>query len=618
MSTDKTTRIVIAHEKARELSQLESLAAVGAFSVWYFGNSFADYTELRKHLPTNWSMPVPGSLLNSAADRLRHCVIDLDAQAWPSGVDRLPWDASLLGERGPLASPLMLNLARLLVFVEAISNPGRHLVIAQDRAHGRLFMDEARRRGLSVGSVDPWMRGLQDRLTVWRDLLLGFLYGARRRASLVRRFLLRKLQLARGRRRHPLPVEAMRQANVLLTVWGRAETFPQQGSLHREFNYGRLPDLLRQAGFRTAYLVHPLTYVASFRKILGNAFGSAEPIAFVEDFIPWWAIVQAGFSGLFFPQQIKTLLVCGIDATPVLRLEAARDRLLANSAEAQLLRFVGPGLARLGIRPSLLLHLHEAQPWEKMLALGVRRHLPSTRVAGVQHTPFAWNYLSLFPSRRSIAEGAIPDLLLASGDGYADWFCGEGFPIDRVRVLGAVRYENWMDGRMPLGKAILCCTGIELDEATELVIKAAAASEGLGAPLIVNFHPVTDQVFRASLQAAVTRAFGCQPSHLVFSAEPMRHLLEQARVVLYTTSAACFDAIQAGRTAIYVARDLVLDYDKLPENIALRCRSVEELRDVLRRSDVETAQTPSALQRWLAPVVDAKTLRAVLSPGTAA
>jgi hypothetical protein len=511
----------------------------------------------------------------------------------------------------------MVNLARLVVFVEWVARSGRYLVVVDDHEFGHVLLQQAKSRGWNAG----WLAsgrgfGLRERAIAGREMLAHALQGARRRVSAIRRFLARKAQLAWRRRQRPLRLDELRQADVLLTVWGRANTFPQDQNLMEEFNFGHLPDLLRKAGFIVAYLVYPLTYVSPFRTIVANTIAAREPVALIEDFIPWWAIIAAAFAGWRLPHQIGQLQVLGIDATDLLRLEARRDRRLSVGVEATLLAHVGRGLARQGIRPKTLLHLYEAQPWEKLLAHGVRQHLPSTRIAGVQHAPFAWNYLSFFPSRESLGQASIPDLLLTSGEAYAQWFQNAGVAPDHLGVVGALRYEIAAHEQVPSGRAVLCCTGIEIDEAVELATKAAVAVEGTGIPLIVNFHPVTDEAFRATVRdrvrAAVRQAF----EDITFSPEPMRKLIERAGTVLYMSSAACFEAVLARRRAIYVTRDLALDYDKLPEDMALRCGSLDALRDMLLNFDSaqETRQSPAALRRWLAPVADVATLRQLLSP----
>jgi hypothetical protein len=607
-------QIVIVPIEALDADRIARLAQLGAFTVCFLAGSYARYTALRERLPPGWALPPPGSALNDAAKRLRDAVINLDAQAQPRTLSRREWDASLLAERGPLTSTLMLNLARLVVFLEWTARPGCHLVISEDATFGQLLLHEARRRGWDAGWMVPG--GALGRFSgmVLREQLARAIDGMRRRASVVRRFLLRKLQLAWQRRFHPLRLSELQQTDVLLVVWGRANTFPQHGPMVEESYFGRLPALLSEAGFRVGYLSYPLTYVSPFREILANALAAQEPVALIEDCIPWWAILPAALHGLALPRNVGRLSVLDIDASAVLRLEATRDRRLAVGAEACLLSYVGRGLAHRGIRPQTVLHLYESQPWEKMLALGLRDSVPAVRIVGVQHAPFAWNYLSFFPSRRSIAQGALPDLLLTTGDGYVHWLREAGVPADRLAVLGAVRFEKMADARTAPGPAVLCCTSIELDEAMELAAKATAALEGVGIPLLINFHPVTDAKFRASVRDAIHKA-GRASGHVTLSPAPMRELLNEAGTVLYMSSAACFEAVANGRTAIYLSRELALDYDKLPNDMALGCGSRDELRHWLRQPNLAASagQSRAALGHWLAPVIDAQALRNLLT-----
>src|SRR5262245_57229166 len=139
-------QIVIVPADALDAARIETLARTGPFTVCYLGGSFAHYAALRGRLPPAWSMPFPGTRLNDAANRLRDAVINLDAQAQPATMSRLQWDASVLAERGPLVSGLMLNLARMVVFVEVAAEPGRHLVVVDSAAFGRLLRHEAKQR----------------------------------------------------------------------------------------------------------------------------------------------------------------------------------------------------------------------------------------------------------------------------------------------------------------------------------------------------------------------------------------------------------------------------------------------------------------------------------------
>ena len=585
---------------------MSALAATGSFSVLYLGDFYSRHETLRDHLPSGWAELIPGPLLNGAAGRLRDLVINLDSLVWPADRDPALWDATRLGERGPLTSPLMINLCRLLVFVEAIAMNERLLVIGDDVAQCRIWMAEAHKRGRSVTWLGPTAEPLK---ALRRAIRIG-----KRRAAFVARFAMRKLQLAWLRRRHRLPREALRKCQLLLTVWGRRDTFPDNAPIAREANFGALPDLLNKAGFRVGYLVYPI-YTQTFKDVAVNALASVEPTILVEDLIPWSAIFKCALAGLGFATQVGELHVDDIDATSVLHIEADRERELAFCSEALLLRHAGRQLTKFGIHPDMLMHLYEAQPWEKMLARGVREGMhSSTRIVGVQHAPFSKEYISFFPSQQSLSQ-SVPDLLLVAGEGYQRWMHEAGFPLERIGVLGAVRYHDVGPRSLTARDAILCCTGIDLDESLELATKAALATVGLNRSLVVNFHPVTDEVFRSMVRNEVLTAVRGRSGHIKFSTASVRNLLDETSVVLYTTSAACFDAVLSGRTAIYVGRDLALDYDKLPDTIALRCRSVEELRDLLSKPDLHamSPQSSAALKDWLAPVVDAETLRSLLT-----
>src|SRR5262245_14339322 len=121
------SHIVFVPVNALDAARIASLARSGSFIVCFLSSSYAGWVQLHERLPSGWSMPTPGPALNRAAERLRDAVINLDEQAQPAGLSDFEWQASLLAERGPLVSTLMLNLARLVVFIEWVAQPGRHL-----------------------------------------------------------------------------------------------------------------------------------------------------------------------------------------------------------------------------------------------------------------------------------------------------------------------------------------------------------------------------------------------------------------------------------------------------------------------------------------------------------
>lgn len=582
------------------------LIKTGPYTILFLASSFQEFGRIRRIFPKEWPCPILAKELNETAYKLRSIIVDLDSILWPENEDQNMWDASLLGERGPFSSNTMLNLARMELFLTLISNPRRYLVIVDDEAFGLCMLRSAEKHGVAVGwKSSLCYPSLIDRCVMVSSIIIDIYWILRRRLGIVFRFLIRKWQLVNFRRSRPLPINLLKDAEVLIVLWGRGKTFSSKDRLVKEYNYGQLPYLMDVEKIKKGYLIHPLTYVASYKDILNNSLETSEPVAFIEDFIPWWAILPAITVGLNFPKKLLKFTSSETDLSPLFRIEASKDRRLSVCVEAYLMRYVGLGLARHLINPNVVLYPYEAQPWEKLLIRGMRKFLKSVVIAGVQHVLFSKNYLSLIPSKRSLATGGFPDLILTAGYGYSKWFLEAGVAKEDILEIGALRYENkTFINTSEKTEYVLCCTGIELDEAIELATKAVLAVKSLKIPVLVSFHPVTDAVFHKKIYDALAIYKEYRDINIRFTSRPIKDLIQKSIAVLYTSSAVCFESIQAGKVAIYVGRDFNVDYDKLPDDIAIRCRSVNDLEDLIMKVLNGSLVIPSkqTLQPWLGEV----------------
>ena len=130
-------------------------------------------------------------------------------------------------------------------------------------------------------------------------------------------------------------------------------------------------------------MAYPLTYVSPFTAIAANALNAEDAVALMEDFIPWWAIIPAALSGFSLPRRIGRLSIFGIDATDGVAHGGTTRPSPVRSVQRLVCSLMwAAGLRAAALVQKVLLHLYESQPWEKMLAVGVRRYLPSTRVGG--------------------------------------------------------------------------------------------------------------------------------------------------------------------------------------------------------------------------------------------
>lgn len=223
-----------------------------------------------------------------------------------------------------------------------------------------------------------------------------------------------------------------------------------------------------------------------------------------------------------------------------------------------------------------------------MLA-GFRRALPATRLIGVQHAPFAENYLSAYPSRRQWREGPVPDLVATIGQDFRDRLVALGAPADRVTIGGALRYTAILAAqsgtRQPAAGGphlVLAACSMDEREALELAHKAVDATSGLdGVRLAINFHPMVSAHFRTAIRERIASLCDCR--HVEFVEGGAEEWLGRTSIVLYSASGTAFEAVARGIPAIFVGSELALDLDKMAGQGGLRCRGVDELRRVISR-----------------------------------
>src|SRR5262249_505257 len=138
----------------------------------------------------------------------------------------------------------------------------------------------------------------------------------------------------------------------------------------------------------------------------------------------------------------RRLAIGGVDVTPLIRWARGREAVSTRLVSASMYHGLARGLRRLRVAPRAVLYTYENQPWEKLMLAGFRRALPSTILIGVQHAPFAEQYLGAHPSRRQWHDGTTPDLLVTIGEEFRDRLIARGAPPERIVVGGALRYAD--------------------------------------------------------------------------------------------------------------------------------------------------------------------------------
>ena len=588
---------------------------------WYLGHSHSAFCRLRAHFPGIEFAQEAGTRLNEAAARLANTVIELDAQLLPApaGPERsLDWWSSDIAERSPYASSLLNIASRLAVFRQIMADPAPALVVVDDVALARLFWREAGATGRKIG----WMRSLapvpvRTRLR-WSvgQALTSLVLGWRARLAGGKRLIDRIRHLRRLRQRLPLPVEALRAADVLLVVWGRRDTFQPGHSLEDAPWLGRVPAILRQNGLKLGLLVNPVWWVDPFPEIAANALACSEAVAFMEDAWSVTAVVRALLTR-HPPVDANGRLSSPLgDLSAALDLECSVERTKWRPVHARLYAEVGRFLARHEIRPRAVLMLYENHGWERAFRIGLKRHLPATIRVGVQQSPFSPLYLNYIPSRRELNDDIAPDSLIVMGERFRDIHIATGFPPERLFLGGAPRYVSFLAGLerfsgdpvRPDTSIVLTCCGPDNEENRELVLKVALATKEMdGIRVVINFHPLTEASERQKIREFVTGQTGHR--RLEWSDASVHTLINLRPMALfYCDTNSAFEGLAAGARPIHVGRDCGLDSDKLPDGASLRVRTIEEIRAALiaaKHDQIATAPAWQAIHDSMGPVDEA-------------
>ncbi|MBL4692935.1 MAG: hypothetical protein JKY92_06355 [Magnetovibrio sp.] len=181
----------------------------------------------------------------------------------------------------------------------------------------------------------------------------------------------------------------------------------------------------------------------------------------------------------------------------------------------------------------------------------------------------------------------MPDHLICMGEYFLDLFAAHGIPRNKMSIGGALHFPRTNDDverkvSSNSKKIALCSTSIKLSESLDLAFKSFKAVQSVaGIRLIVNFHPVVDEQFKQTLKSFLKDVAEDYFDCIEFSEAPSRSLLSKVDILLYNTSGAAFDALNAGKPAVFVPVDGNISYNKVPSGLAVEVRNTKDFQDVL-------------------------------------
>ncbi len=323
----------------------------------------------------------------------------------------------------------------------------------------------------------------------------------------------------------------------------------------------------------------------------------------VEFFINGGDVFRAVIRILSFRIELKEpVLFKDLDVTDLIRFELARTlngiqifQLLHYDALRHLIRQVP-------LKDFLM--TFENNPWERMCLMALRKHSPSTKLLGYQHSVVPQAALNMFvhPNEKNIVP--LPDRILTTGElsrgilrAYGDY--------GQVPILSscALRYEYLFAAgpkarSKSQGHLLLVLDGVDQTfQMLQYVLKEIRGAEGCR--LRIRCHPALPW---SLLTRKHPMDMACL-SQVEISKESLAQDLEWADVLMYWQSAVVLEAVSRGIPAVNFRPEGLLSYDPLfltdafqwtvtpQERLLAALKAVEAMddREFRRRADAASA-----------------------------
>jgi hypothetical protein len=557
----------------------------------YFGSDAERFYRVRAELGADNEIAA-GPLVNEVADAFRDELLNFDETLEIRS--ELRWHATDLAERNVFTSGFLHACCCALVLNRLLASHEDVLVVVEDPLLGRRLGELAKRLSHEVDAATfPTGRA--------RHLARGVLNRLR--------FVRRLLAVKRVLRRHLDPSRSLPEVDTLLVTWADPDTFEPGRTNDGDTFYGMLPEALRKAGKRVGFLAIPAVWAHPLDEILRNIGESGDVVVLPDEAVRMRDALAAAFRTLRAPARPdRPFVVDGVDLTVFIVDELKREWAKPRQLWALQFASLGRFLAR-SVRPAIVLHPFENQPWEKTLRLGLQADLPVTEVAGSQHTPISERWFPYFPSRRDLDSRELPRRLFVIGELWKRRFVEHGYPESQLVVAPGLRFPQAPVRARPFshaGTSVLVAASIGRSDSIELVVKSIAALVGAeGIRISIKLHPKmggsADDFVAAVLRALDLEAL---PAAVELVSAPPAELPEEAHILLYNTTSMSYEALAAGVPIVFVQSDFWFDIDPIPlgSGIGTAARTPEAIRaavDALSTEDAAAAETRRARARVL-------------------
>jgi len=509
-------------------------------------------------------------------------------------LDSVQWWLGSPAEKNPYVSKIYVRLCRILTVTRLLKAAGETSVVVTDEPSvKRILAEFLISQGVPVMvAKDPPATVVSERFAtilswfirrIWFILHHGF-------RLIIARLLGGRLSVA-GKGAQPDP----RQGMVLLHGWVDERSFDATGRF-RNINLGNLVQYLEDRGWscRLVPMILPdVSYASTLRALLRSRTASLVPHAWLTlSDLCRALVVDLAVAG----EQRQWPRFEGVDMGPLIEADIRQDWKVARVPTHFLNTLLVHRWRKHHVPVAGFAYSYENHSWERAFGLGFRQAYPEARLVGYQDANVPDLCLNFFISESERDHHSFPDAVVTNGGYSFDVLLRSGYPKERLRRGGALRFESSVRlayhppgpigskrNTAPIRRQVLVAAPYSQELAAELIWKAIhALGPEQDLRVVIKCHPV----FPFS---RISNALGGLrlPPQFEVSDRPFLDLLEESGVLLYMDSTTSVEGLARGVPIIHVGSDWSLDLDTigLPCRERVKVRTPQELsvavRDVL-------------------------------------
>ena len=503
------------------------------------------------------------------------------------------WWLSSLSEKNPYVTKVFLRACHLLVaerLISGASRDGVFVLVVEDPIVRQNLSDYLRARQIPMASFgDPVISLLREQLGVAVRFSIRFVWFILKHSG--------RILYARTKRNHALPdwLKSPREGKqllVLLHEWVDRRSFDQNGH-YRSLNFGDLRERITSAG-RTCVVVPGIVPTVSFPSAVEALVRSGVPFLLPEQFLKIKDVIKAAIAGWHAPESTAWPLFKGVDLSAIILDDQREDWILGRYASNALLGQAVRRWADAGVAVGTFIYPFESHVWEKAYCLAFRKYFPETRLVGYQNANLPNMSLNFFAAKSEMPLLPLPDVVVTNGRYSFDLLEQSGYSPERLRCGGALRYRYLVTQAVLQPEAyaenqpiqVLVTLSAYQPQASELLRRVLEElGEHAGLRIVVKCHPLLPF-------SNLSRMMGLHrlPANVQMSDKPMSELLFQSRVLVYTDSTTCLEALAMGVPIIHLATEFGLDFDPLdgfPDIKETAQKKGDLLRSVLSLCDAQ-------------------------------